>query len=288
MLTAVAVSGAGCSTIRIHSGAEDLSSIRAEQSYGVRVRSGNLALDKLIYDIAYAEFGRHLPVSENGQYTGFIDIVFASASETAFSGASAGFAANMAYGDGWFTGDEAAWISRDSAYPDSGIAPGGIFSWQESTMVVTLRDISNRKLWKADFHYRGGRDLTALYIKTADDAARFCLDRIIEAFEKEYVLGRPAWNKATGAMSSGSTALVLKGGKSPVQEPPVHSAKGMAPGAALIVKDTGPLPREIPVYKARGAMPAVPVTLKSRKILFRKAPSLGQGGYPDTGDDTDQ
>ncbi|GEM_PF-2852647 len=286
---ALAASGTGCSTVRIHSQAEDLSAIRAEQSFGIRVRSGNLALDKLIHDTAYAEFGRHLPVSGNGPYTGFIDIVFTSASGTVFGGASAGFTADMAYGDNWFTGDESAWTGGNSAYAESGIAPGGIFSWQDSTMTVTLRDISNRRLWKAVFHYRGGRDITALYIKTADDAARFCLDRIIEAFEREYVPGRrPARNKATASMSSGSTVLVLKGGKSPVPEPHASSANEIPPDAALIVKDTGPLPGENPVYKTRGAMPGAPGALKSRRVLFPKAPPLGERGYLDAVESRDQ
>jgi len=54
----------------------------------VRVRSGNLAMDKLIYKTSSAAFGKYLRMHGEEPFNTVIDIVFMSKSREGFAGAS--------------------------------------------------------------------------------------------------------------------------------------------------------------------------------------------------------
>ncbi|MBI5739754.1 MAG: hypothetical protein HZA16_03445 [Nitrospirae bacterium] len=179
---------AGCSTIRTTGEASGVSEITSDKTYQLRVRSGNIFLDRLIYDYASKKFGEYLRISDKGPFNGYVEIVFSNASKNSLSGSTAGYAGNIIYGDSWYTGDDAPWAAKYYQAPGTEIGPGGKLSWHNSAAVLTITDGEANNLWKAYYNYRGGSELTGLFVKTADEAARLSLDRIMEQFEKEFIL----------------------------------------------------------------------------------------------------
>jgi hypothetical protein len=177
-----------CSTMSVNKQAANLSSITVNKTYQLRVRSGNLAMDKLIYEFASAELGKYLRMNNKEPVNSFIDIEFLSKSKRAFAGINAGYVNNVFYGNSWYTGSETPGLSN--AYRSAGteITPGGSFTWQNSTMLVTIQDMESRILWKAHYNYKGGSEFAWVYVNTADEAARISLNKIIKQFEKDFII----------------------------------------------------------------------------------------------------
>lgn len=178
----------GCSTISTNKRAANLSAVTENKTYQLRVRSGNLTLDKIIYDYALTRLGEYLRITCRENCDNYIEIVFTSTLKEGISGSSAGYANNMIYGSSWYTGDEAPWLNKYYPGSEADIAKGGIFSRQNSTITATIRDMESGTLWETHFTYKGGTDFSGLYIKTADEAARISLDRILESFKKDFIV----------------------------------------------------------------------------------------------------
>ena len=181
----------GCSTIISSKQAANLSSITADKTYQVRVRSGNIAIDKLIYKTASAEFGKYLRMQGQEPSNAVVDIVFLSKSEKGFSGAANSYVNNVYYGNSWYTGNETSGYQS----VDREIAPGGPFTWQNSTMTVTIREREGKVLWDCQYNYKGGLELSRVYVSSADEAAMISLSKIIKLFEKDFIMVRPAENR---------------------------------------------------------------------------------------------
>ncbi len=145
-------------------------------------------MDKLVYELAYIQFGKYLPISEEEPFTGFIEILFMSTSNKWLKGPVAGYKINLIYGNSWYTGDETFSFNVHNQPIGMEITPGGVFAWQNSNMSVTLRDINGKKLWSAHYHYKGRQEFSGLSVKTADAAAHLCLYRIIDYFMKDYMI----------------------------------------------------------------------------------------------------
>ena len=177
-----------CSTMNSARQATNLSTLTANKAYQLRVRSGNIALDSIIHDYASMRFGTYLQLTGREPFNGYIEIVFTNDLKKGFFGSASGYAVNMQYGGSWFTGDDTAW--SNIYHPSSGmeITPSGVLSWQNSSIVVIIKDLEGNSLWKARYDYKGGSELSGLYVKTADEAARISLDRIIGQFEKDFIL----------------------------------------------------------------------------------------------------
>jgi hypothetical protein len=220
IILSIVISSIACSTMRIRKDAIDLSTITRNKTYQIKVRTGNLAMDKLIYELAYTKFITYLPISEKKPFTGFIEIVFTSASK----GSAAGYSTNIIYGNAWYTGEDSLGSSIDNQPVGTEIAPGGVFSWQKSDMSLAIKDINGRKLWSADYSYKGGLDISRFSVNTADEAATYCLDIITEKFKTDFA------------------AIVETSNVSRVSS---HNYKKKIPKIALIVKSKKPsVPQE--------------------------------------------
>jgi hypothetical protein len=176
-----------CSTMSVNKQAANLSSITADRTYQVRVRSGNLAMDKIIYESASAEFGRYLQINSRNTFNSHIDIIFSSTSKKGFSGPSAGYTTNVLYGDKWYTGDDNSSLKSYNPMAGTEIIPGGLWTSQSSAMMVTIKDIEGKILWNAQYNYKGAYDASRLNVKTSDEAARLSIDRIIKQFEMDFL-----------------------------------------------------------------------------------------------------
>ena len=82
-------------------------------------------MDKLVYEFAYLEFGKYLPIAERGSFTGTVDIIFSSSSESAFLGSSAVYATTTGYVNGWYTGTGYVGVTGNASTVSSGISAGG-------------------------------------------------------------------------------------------------------------------------------------------------------------------
>ncbi|MBI5098246.1 MAG: hypothetical protein HZB30_03275 [Nitrospirae bacterium] len=184
-----------CSTMSVNKQAANLSSITVDRTYQVRVRSGNLTMDKIIYDSASAEFGKYLQIYKKDTFNSLIEIVFTSTSKKGFTGSIAGYTTNVLYGDTWYTGDDNLSLKSYNPMAGTEIIPGGIWTSQSSTMMVTIKDIKGEILWNAQYNYKGAYEASGLYVKTSDEAARISIDRIIKQFEKDFLFIPKAENK---------------------------------------------------------------------------------------------
>lgn len=213
----IALNLSNCSTISVNKQAADLSSITVNKTYQVRVRSGNLAMDKLIYKTASAAFGKYLRMHGEEPFNTVIDIVFMSKSRKGFAGgASYGYINNVFYGNSWYTGSE----SFGYQSMDTEIASGGPFTWQNSTMTVTIRELEGKVLWDAQYNYKGDIynykgdvDLSRLYVSRADEAVMTSLVTIIKLFEKDFIIVPSAENRNNDKKPG--IALIIEKQKSP-------------------------------------------------------------------------
>jgi len=179
-----------CSSMQIYSNFQDTQMIVKDQSYQVRVRTGNEIMDKLVYEFAYLEFSKYLPIAEHGAFTGTVDIIFSSSSESAFIGTSAGYATTTGYVDGWYTGSGYIGTTGSASTVSSGISSGGTFTWQNSTMLVILKDSNGKRLWSADYKYKGGWEMSGWSVNTPQEAARLCIERVAERLNQDLTPGK--------------------------------------------------------------------------------------------------
>jgi hypothetical protein len=176
----------GCSTMETYQNVGNLQSLRANQNFQVKVQTGNLVMDQLIYELAHRDFGKYLPISEQEPYTGCIEVTFMSSSEGAFIGSGTAFATSTAQGNLWYTGSGYASLSATGTTTATGIYSGGTFTWQNSTMFVSIKDSAGKRLWTADYKYKGGWEVSGWYVNTADEAARYCIQMISKELAKSF------------------------------------------------------------------------------------------------------
>jgi len=175
-----------CSTMSTNKRAATLSAITANKTYQIRVRSGNIALDKIIHAYASSRFGEYLQWTSDESADNYFEIVFSGSSAHKINSSAAAYTQNMIYGDAWYTGDDIRW-SGNVFMPEAEITSGSIFTWQKSIMTVMMKDSEERILWGAHFNYKGISEPAGLYINTADEAARISIDRIAERFKNDYI-----------------------------------------------------------------------------------------------------
>ena len=185
--------------------APNLSSVTAHKTYQVRVKTGNLVMDKIAFEFAHDAFGKYLVLSREEPYTGYIDITFTSSLQTPFTWPSLinwaypfrwskpEYQTNVAYGNAWYTGNDKIGTKGISQFTETGINPDNALTWHNGKISVTLKDMEKRKLWSADYEYKGGWNPTrAFYIYSAEGAVKQCILAILEKFETDYIINPEA------------------------------------------------------------------------------------------------
>jgi len=64
-----------------------------------------------------------------------------------------------------------------------------MLSWQNSTMVIVLKDAGGARLWTADYEYKGGSDISGFWVNTADEAAKLCVKRLKARMKRDLFKG---------------------------------------------------------------------------------------------------
>jgi len=146
-------------------------------------------MDKLVYEMAYQQFGSLLPLKEKEPYTGVMEITFVSSDQSAFVGASSTVGSATAYGSGWYTSSGYVGGAVTATGSTSTISSGGVFTWQNSTMLIVLKKSDGERIWTADYNYKGGWEMSGFVVNTSDEAARLVLKRLKEKFESDFKKG---------------------------------------------------------------------------------------------------
>lgn len=173
----------GCSTINSSKKTVDLQTITQDRNYRIRVRTGNIALDRIVYTTTFNVFGRHLPVSEEAPYSGFIEVVFSSASGKIIGKITPSYKTNVQYGNSWYTGGDP--VNAGSLIKNE-FEPGELLTLITSTMDISIKNIKGGKLWDAHYTVKGGKNDPLTFVRRVDAAAKLSIERIADKFIKDF------------------------------------------------------------------------------------------------------
>lgn len=156
-------------------------------SYTVQVRTPSPSLSSSVYEFAVQEFSKSLDIAEKEKGKGTIEVTFSSQGESAFMGSSTTTASAQAYGSGWYTGNT-FYNSVAVQGQATTFSSGSSFTWQNSTLFVVVRDTEGRRLYSADYKYKGGWELSGWVVNTPEEAARLCIERVHKQMVKDAIL----------------------------------------------------------------------------------------------------
>ena len=164
---------ASCSTVETTGGGETLAAQLPTEHLQLRVRTGDDRMDATVYQAAYRQFSRVMPLREAPPFTGSLEITFASTSQSNFQRSETKEAAGHATTGAWYTGGGAL---------GSMLSAGTFLEWQDSTMLAVLRHNDGVQLWSASYDYKGGYELSGFVVNTPEKAARLVAKRLAARF----------------------------------------------------------------------------------------------------------
>lgn len=176
----------GCSSVETQKASTSLASIQSSERFQVLVRTGNAVMDKLVYEMAYQQFGSLLPLREKEPYTGAMEITFASSDQSWFVGTSNTVGSATASGSGWYNGRGYVGGTATVSGSSTTFSSGGTFTWQNSTMFIVLKKGDGERLWSADYNYKGGWEMSGFVVNTPDEAARLVIKRLKQKFQQDF------------------------------------------------------------------------------------------------------
>lgn len=186
LLASLFFTAGGCSTAHTQKTSLPLSTIQTSERFQLLVRTGNPTLDKLLYEMAYQQFSDILPLRENAAYTGIMEITFASSDQSWSSQRLSTVRNASAYGSGWYSGGGYVGGIASVTESSSAVTSGGVFTWQNSSMLVVLKKLDGERLWTADYNYKGGWEMSGWVVNTPEEAARLIVKRLRERFQSDF------------------------------------------------------------------------------------------------------
>ncbi len=177
---------AGCSSVETQKTATPLAAIQSTGRFQLLVRTGNGVMDKLVYEMAYQQFGSLVPLREKEPYTGAMEITFASSDQSWFVGTSSSVGNATASGSGWYSGNGYIGGTATISGNSTTVSSGGSFTWQNSTMFIVLKKADGERLWTADYNYKGGWEMSGWVVNTPDEAARLVIKRLKQKFSEDF------------------------------------------------------------------------------------------------------
>lgn len=177
---------AACSSVQTRKANISITSINQSERFQLLVRTGNVVMDKLVYEMAYQQFSELLPLREKEPFTGVMEITFFSSGQSSFVGSSSTVGTATAYGSGWYSGT--GYIGGTAVVSGSSttISSGTAFTWQNSTMLIVVKKTEGERVWTADYNYKGGWEMSGFVVNTPDEAARLVLKRLRDRFKSDF------------------------------------------------------------------------------------------------------
>lgn len=169
----------GCSSMNSSVGSGGHIALKEFAPYKIRVRTPSQSMSAIVYEFAVQEFGKSLDIADGDgrRGNGVIEVMFASQGDSAFFGSSTTSGVAQGTASGWYSGDSLNGSST-STITSTTVSSGASFTWQNSTMIVVVRDSEGRRLYAADYDYKGGWELSGWVVNTPEEAARLCIERI--------------------------------------------------------------------------------------------------------------
>ncbi len=190
-ITVISIALTGCSTMDVRSTFQNPETVIKNQAYQLRVQTRYAEMDKLVYALAYKEFGKYIPIAEKGPYAGAVEVLFFKTSESAFICPQSMFSSVEGYADWWYTKDgyvgrknNAYTIGETITYPE-------IFAWQNSTMLVNIKDNNFKRLWSVEYKYRSDGEISSWTINAVPEIANTCIKRVAHRMQKDFTLEKP-------------------------------------------------------------------------------------------------
>lgn len=152
-LTLPAISGCSSMNSSIRSG--EHIALKKFAPFEIRVRTPSESLSAIVYELAVQDLGRSLEIADGGPSNGVIEVMFSSHGDSAFFGSSSSSGIAQTSTSGWYTGNTLN-ASTASIVTATTVNSGTSFTWQNSTMIVVVRDKEGRRLYTADYDYKGG------------------------------------------------------------------------------------------------------------------------------------
>jgi hypothetical protein len=165
-----------CSTVETSGGGLQLASALSSEKVQLKVRTGDPRMDAIVYEMAYEQFSKVMPLREQGPYTAALEVTFASTGQSAFLGSSTTAVNGSAATSGWYTGGSAVATT---------VSSGTFLEWQNSTMLAVLRHNDGERLWSADYSYKGGWEMSGWVVNTPEEAARLVSKRLATRFSQD-------------------------------------------------------------------------------------------------------
>ncbi len=145
-----------------------------------------------IYETASIKFGQILDVTEkNGLNSGesnggTVEITFTSQTQSAYVGSSSVSGRTNLQGNVWYTGASYARYSGSTYTNETAFTSGVSLDWQNSNMLVIVKDKSGKRLWSADYTYKGGWEMSGFAVNTSTEASKLCINRLVKQFRSDY------------------------------------------------------------------------------------------------------
>lgn len=177
---------AACSSVQTQRANMPLAAIQSSERFQLLVRTGNAVMDKLVYEMAYQQFGGVVPLREREPYSGVMEVTFASSDQGWFVGSSSTVGSATSSGAGWYSGAGYVGGAATTTGSSATISSGGTFTWQNSTMLIVLKKEDGERLWTADYSYKGGWEMSGWVVNTPDEAARLVLKRLKQKFDSDF------------------------------------------------------------------------------------------------------
>jgi len=163
----------------------DFSELKDSKQYKIKVRTPNQQLSQLTYEYAMLEFGSLLNIREKGDVNGVIEITFSSQGQSAFIGSSTSTTISNVWANAWYTGYGAS-MNATGTSNTTDVTSGTMFQWQNGNMVIVIKDTDGKRLWGADYNYKGGWEMSGWIVNTSEDAARLLIKRLAKKFKNDF------------------------------------------------------------------------------------------------------
>ena len=175
-----------CSTMRTEKSADSFSSLVDNQPYQIRVRSGHSIMDRIIYESASLEFGKHFSLSETDSYRGTIEIIFGGTSKGSFLDSTSDFSTSSVPRNAWYTGSGYIGLSGSDPADETDSTAESTIKLEKNTIHITIKGSHTERLWIAAYKYKRDLELSGFITDTEEKVAKLCVKKIVEKLEKDY------------------------------------------------------------------------------------------------------
>ena len=184
-----------CSTMTVYSNLDQTRYSSAYSNFNMIVKSGDKILNDYINNIAYFEFSKYVPINEQRNQTGILEVIYQSnddkvkdISKTSYSDTGTYGEVNPNYRGGLDVNKQETTVKNEQTTVR-------VFNFQNSTMFVVMKDLQGNRIWAANYNYKGSTELTGVLVNTPQEAAKLCIEKISKNMGQKFTRTPPQSKK---------------------------------------------------------------------------------------------